>query len=74
MPSQGSPGRTKLTTTMLAMSEVVEALEEARLRDRVKVIIGGAPVSKKFAADIGADAYAATAPVGVEALRALLRD
>ena len=63
-----------LTTTMLGMPEVVEALEQARLRDSVKVIIGGAPVSQKFADDIGVDAYAATAPEAVERVKALLRD
>jgi 5-methyltetrahydrofolate--homocysteine methyltransferase len=62
-----------LTTTMLGMSEVVEALAQARLRDRVKVIIGGAPVSAKFADEIGVDAYAASAPEAVEVVRALLR-
>jgi 5-methyltetrahydrofolate--homocysteine methyltransferase len=63
-----------LTTTMLGMPEVVETLEEARLRNTVKVIIGGAPVSQKFAADIGVDAYAATAPEAVERVKALLKD
>jgi 5-methyltetrahydrofolate--homocysteine methyltransferase len=58
----------------MAMSEVVEALDQARLRDRVKVIIGGAPVSVKFAAEIGVDACAATAPEGEEVVRELVRD
>jgi len=58
-----------LTTTMLGMSSVVKALEDAGLRKKVKVIIGGAPVSKKFAADIRADAYAATAPQGVDVVK-----
>jgi 5-methyltetrahydrofolate--homocysteine methyltransferase len=62
-----------LTTTMLGMSEVVEVLAQAGLRDRVKVIIGGAPVSAKFAEEIGVDAYAASAPEAVEVVRALLR-
>jgi 5-methyltetrahydrofolate--homocysteine methyltransferase len=61
-----------LTTTMLCMADVVQALEAAGLRDRVKVIVGGAPVSKRFAEQIGADAYAATAPEGVKAVRAWL--
>jgi methylmalonyl-CoA mutase cobalamin-binding domain/chain len=55
-----------LTTTMLSMGKVVTALEAAGMRERVKVIIGGAPVSQKFAQDIGADAYAVNAPQGVE--------
>ncbi|MFC1996934.1 corrinoid protein [Chloroflexota bacterium] len=54
-----------LTTTMLGMPTVLEAFEDAGLRNSVKVIIGGAPVSQKFAEDIHADAYAANAPQGV---------
>jgi 5-methyltetrahydrofolate--homocysteine methyltransferase len=61
-----------LTTTMLSMVDVVRALEMVGLRDKVKVIIGGAPVSKRFAEQIGADAYAATAPEGVKVVRAWL--
>ena len=63
-----------LTTTMLSMSEVVKALEDAGLRKSVKVIIGGAPVSQKYAADIHADAYAATAPQGVDIVKGWLAD
>ena len=47
-----------LTTTMPKMKDTVEALKEAGLRDRVKVMIGGAPVTDKYAGDIGADLYA----------------
>jgi 5-methyltetrahydrofolate--homocysteine methyltransferase len=61
-----------LTTTMLSMANVVKALEDAGLRDRVKVIIGGAPVSQKFAEDIHADAYAANAPLGVDIIKGWL--
>ncbi|MFC2017344.1 corrinoid protein [Chloroflexota bacterium] len=46
-----------LTTTMLAMGEVIEALKENSLRDKVKVLIGGAAVSDEYAREIGADAY-----------------
>ncbi len=46
-----------LTTTMLAMGEVVEALKESGLRDKVKVLIGGAAVSDEYAREIGVDAY-----------------
>jgi len=46
-----------LTTTMLKMGEVIEALKEARIRERVKVLIGGAAVSDEYAQEIGADAY-----------------
>ena len=50
-----------LTTTMRTMGDTIKALEEAGLRDRVKVMIGGAPVTQSFANDIGADGYAANA-------------
>jgi 5-methyltetrahydrofolate--homocysteine methyltransferase len=46
-----------LTTTMVAMKEVIETLKENGLRDQVKVLIGGAAVSDEYAKDIGADAY-----------------
>lgn len=61
-----------LTTTMLDMQNVMDALNEAGLRSSLKVIIGGAPVSQKFAEDIQADAYAANAPQGVEIVRSWL--
>jgi 5-methyltetrahydrofolate--homocysteine methyltransferase len=50
-----------LTTTMRAMGDTIKALEEAGLRDEVKVMIGGAPVTQRFADEIGADGYAANA-------------
>jgi 5-methyltetrahydrofolate--homocysteine methyltransferase len=46
-----------LTTTMVTMGEVLQALTEAGVRDKVKVLIGGAAVSDEFAREIGADAY-----------------
>jgi len=46
-----------LTTTMVNMGEVIEALKENGLRDKVKVLIGGAAVSDEYAREIGADAY-----------------
>ncbi|MFC2067828.1 B12-binding domain-containing protein [Chloroflexota bacterium] len=46
-----------LTTTMLAMGEVIESLKENGLRDKIKVLIGGAAVSDDYAKEIGADAY-----------------
>jgi len=46
-----------LTTTMVAMGETIEALKENGLRDKVKVLIGGAAVSEEYAQEIGADAY-----------------
>ena len=50
-----------LTTTMSAMSKVVKAAEEAGIRGRVKIMVGGAPVTDEFRAQIGADAFAADA-------------
>jgi 5-methyltetrahydrofolate--homocysteine methyltransferase len=47
-----------LTTTMPRMKDVILSLKDAGLRDRVKVMIGGAPVTDKYATDIGADGYA----------------
>ncbi len=46
-----------LTTTMTNMKAVIEAIEEKGLRDRVKIMIGGAPVTESFAKEIGADRY-----------------
>ena len=46
-----------LTTMMLYQRDIIEALKAAGLRDRVKVMIGGAPVTQAFADEIGADAY-----------------
>ena len=60
-----------LTTTMPRMKEVVESLVEAGLRERVKVMVGGAPVTEKFAQDIGADGYAPDAASAVEKARSL---
>jgi len=50
-----------LTTTMRAMGHTIKALEEAGVRDKVKVMIGGAPVTQAFADEIGADGYASNA-------------
>ena len=54
-----------LTTTMVEMEEVIKALKESGLRDKVKVIIGGAPITEEFAKKIGADAAAKDAVEGV---------
>ena len=61
-----------LTTTMPAMQDTVEALEAAGVRENVKVIIGGAPVTDKFAEQIGADGYAADAASGVDLAKQVL--
>jgi 5-methyltetrahydrofolate--homocysteine methyltransferase len=50
-----------LTTTMRAMERTIKALEEAGVRDTIKIMIGGAPVTQDFADQIGADGYAANA-------------
>lgn len=50
-----------LTTTMNYMQNVIDALKEAGLRDRVKVLVGGAPVNEDFARRIGADGYSSNA-------------
>ena len=58
------------TPTRLAMKDVIADLKAAGLRDRVKVIIGGAPIDQKFADLIGADGYGDDAPSGVQKARA----
>ena len=50
-----------LTTTMEAMKRTVDALTEAGLRDQVKIMVGGAPITPEFATEIGADCYTADA-------------
>lgn len=60
-----------LTTTMVSMKATVEALTEAGLRDSVKVMIGGAPVTAAYAEQIGADAYAPDAATAVDVARRL---
>jgi 5-methyltetrahydrofolate--homocysteine methyltransferase len=58
-----------LTTTMVEMKKTIQALEEAGQKDRVKIIVGGAPVTEDFAKDIGADGYAPDAAVAVDVVR-----
>jgi 5-methyltetrahydrofolate--homocysteine methyltransferase len=60
-----------LTTTMTQMKTIIDALEEAGLRDSVKIMIGGAPVTSSYAEQIGADAYAADAASAVDVAREL---
>ena len=50
-----------LTTTMRAMKETVDALQQAGVRQQVKVLIGGAPITQRFATEIGADGFSETA-------------
>ncbi len=63
-----------LTTTMIAMKEIIEALKNAGLRENVKVIIGGAPVTESFAAQIQADGYAPDAATAVDLTKRLLNE
>ena len=62
-----------LTTTMPMMSQTIEALGEAGVRDQVKVIIGGAAITQAYADEVGADAYAPDASVAVRRTRSLLQ-
>lgn len=55
-----------LTTTMLQQKKLIDSLEEAGLRDKVKVMVGGAPVTEGFAQEIGADGYAEDAISSVD--------
>ena len=58
-----------LTTTMRTMERIIKALEEAGIRDSVKIMIGGAPVTQDYANRIGADGYAANAASASEMAR-----
>lgn len=61
-----------LTTTMVEMERVIEALKSAGLRDRVKIVVGGAPITQEYAEKIGADAAAKTAVEGVSLCKSWL--
>ncbi len=61
-----------LTTTLPRMAETIAALKEAGLRDRVKVLVGGAPVTSAWAEEIGADGYGANAGMAVERAKELV--
>lgn len=61
-----------LTTTMPKMQETVEALKKAGIRDQVKIMIGGAPVTQNFADEIGADAYGDNAASASDIAKALI--
>jgi len=61
-----------LTTTMMNMKGTIEALVAAGLRDQVKVMVGGAPVTESWARSIGADGYGRDAPGAVELARRLV--
>ena len=61
-----------LTTTMTAMKSTIEALKEAGVRENVKIMVGGAPVTQKFADEIGADGFAPEAASATEVAKALV--
>jgi len=58
-----------LTTTMGVQKDVIDALKDAGVRDKVKVMVGGAPVTQSFADEIGADAYTPDAASAAEVCR-----
>ncbi|MDR2618485.1 MAG: corrinoid protein [Treponema sp.] len=59
-----------LTTTMLAQKDIIDALKTAGIRDKVKIMVGGAPVTQSYADEIGADAYTPDAASAAEVCRA----
>jgi corrinoid protein of di/trimethylamine methyltransferase len=61
-----------LTTTMPKMQETINALKEAGIRDQVKIMAGGAPVTQAFVDEIGADAYGANAASATEKAKELM--
>lgn len=61
-----------LTTTMIQIRENIKVFQEASIRDQVKVMIGGAPVTQKFADEVGADGYAPDAASAVDKAKELL--
>lgn len=61
-----------MTTTMKNQKSVVEALEKAGLRSQVKIMVGGAPVTRRWADEIGADGYAKDAMSAVALARELM--
>jgi len=63
-----------LTTTMREMKNTIDAIVEAGLRKQVKAVIGGAPVTEKYAKEIGADGYAPDAASAVDLVKSLVRD
>ncbi|UCC38561.1 MAG: corrinoid protein [Candidatus Aminicenantes bacterium] len=62
-----------LTTTMIYMIEVIEEIERAKLKQNVKIIIGGGPITQSFADEIGADGYAPDAISAAELVKDMIR-
>ncbi len=63
-----------LTTTMTYMKEIADAIHGSDLKDKVKVIIGGAPITQEYADEIGADGYAADAATAVDIVKQLIKN
>ena len=63
-----------VTTNMLSMKETMDAIVEAGVRERAKIMIGGAPVTAEYAEKIGADAYAEDAALAVDVVRGFFRE
>jgi 5-methyltetrahydrofolate--homocysteine methyltransferase len=61
-----------LTTTMPAMKEIIQEIKKAGLREKVKIMVGGAPVTQRFADEIGSDGYAPDAPSAVKKAKEIL--
>jgi 5-methyltetrahydrofolate--homocysteine methyltransferase len=63
-----------LTTTLKEMKNTIDALKQAGLKDRVKTIVGGAPLTERFAREIGADGYASDAASAVDKVKQLIAE
>jgi 5-methyltetrahydrofolate--homocysteine methyltransferase len=61
-----------LTTTMISMGGIIKAIEQAGLRDQVKIIVGGAPITEEYARQIEADGYAPDASRAVNVAKSLI--
>ena len=63
-----------LTTSLASMGDTIKSLKDSDLRDKVKIMVGGAPVTQSFADSIGADCYARDAATAVDKAKELLKD
>lgn len=63
-----------LTTSMASMGDTIKSLKDSNLRDKVKIMVGGAPVTQLFADSIGADCYAKDAATAVDRAKELVKD
>lgn len=61
-----------MTTSMMGMPEVIGMMKDAGVRDQIKILIGGAPISQKYADQIGADGYAPNGPSAIKAAEKLM--